>query len=118
MHLASFPLPEQRDDFGGNVTSDDALVRRVRHAVRVRTRVGRPAAVLGGGRPARRRADVLAQAVATAAARASSAASCSSPPTGGAFCLYVVAGSRASLPRIIGTVNDALAALQIERAGP
>ena len=45
VHLASFPLPEERGDFGVGVTELMRSRRRVRHAVRVRTRVARHAAV-------------------------------------------------------------------------
>ena len=59
VHLASFPLPEERGDFGVGVTelmrSGDVFV----DAVRVRTRVARHAAVRAAGRPAPHRRPVL-----------------------------------------------------------
>jgi len=107
MHAATFPLPEQRDDFGGNVTTlmrpsdafvtlfeygPDAIGRllfarrgipRVRPDLFATNRLQRP---LPG--------QLGCQQFFTDRSRA--------------FCLYVVAGSRASLPRIITLVNSLL----------
>ena len=113
LHLASFPLPEQRDDFGGNFTpvmrSSDAFVTlfeygpdaalqplfRARGVPRVTAQMFSP------NRLQRRRpGQVGCQLFFNASARA--------------FCLYVVAGSRASLPSIVTQVNAALADLEVD----
>jgi hypothetical protein len=113
LHLASFPLPEQRDDFGGDFTpvmrSSDAFVAlfeygpdavlqplfRARGVPRVTAQMFSP------NRLQRRRPGQLGcQLFFNASARA--------------FCLYVVAGSRASLPRIVTQVNAALAELEVD----
>jgi hypothetical protein len=113
LHLASFPLPEQRDDFGGNFTpgmrSSDAFVAlfeygpdaalqplfSARGVPRVTARMFSPNRL-----QQRRPGQVGCQLFFNASARA--------------FCLYVVAGSRASLPRIITQVNGALAELEVD----
>jgi hypothetical protein len=117
VHLASFPLPEQRDDFGGNVVplmrSSDTFVTLFEYGPES---VGRPLFASQGiprltpslfspTRLQRRIAGQLGTQVFFQA-------------NGRAFCLYVVAGSRASLPAIITTVNGALSALRIERVSP
>ena len=76
----------------------DAVARRLRHAVRVRARVTRHAAVRGAGRAAGHAPTCSARSACNGRFRASSAASSSSPRNGRPFCLYVVAGSRAYLP--------------------
>jgi len=113
MHVANFPLPGQRDDFGGNFTpmmrSSDVFMALFEHG---------PAAVLeplfsARGVPRvtadmfspnqlqqRRPGQLGCQVFFNASARA--------------FCLYVVAGSRASLPGIITQVNAALADLDVD----
>jgi len=112
VHLANFPLPERRDDFGGGVTpgmrSPDVFVTlfeygpealgtplfaaqgipRVNAAMFTSKRLQRP---LPG--------QLGCQNFFTVGART--------------FCLYVVAGSRAHLPRIIFEVNAVLARLQV-----
>jgi hypothetical protein len=113
LHLASFPLPEDRDDFGGNFTprmrSSDAFVALFEYgpdaalqplfSARGVPRVS--AQMFSPNRLQRRRpGQVGCQLFFNASARA--------------FCLYVVAGSRASLPRIITQVNGALAQLEVD----
>ena len=113
LHLASFPLPEQRDDFGGNFTSSmrssDAFVAlfeygpeaalqplfSARGVPRVDARMFSPNRL-----QQRRPGQLGCQLFFNASARA--------------FCLYVVAGSRASLPRIVAQVNGALAGLEVD----
>jgi hypothetical protein len=113
LHLASFPLPEHRDDFGGNFTpnmrSSDAFVALFeygpdaalqplfssRGVPRVTAQMFSPNRL-----QQRRPGQVGCQLFFNASARA--------------FCLYVVAGSRASLPRIITQVNGALAQLEVD----
>ena len=113
LHLASFPLPEHRDDFGGNFTpgmrSSDAFVAlfeygpdaalqplfSARGVPRVTAQMFSPNRL-----QQRRPGQIGCQLFFNASARA--------------FCLYVVAGSRASLPRIITQVNGALAELEVD----
>ncbi len=113
LHLASFPLPEHRDDFGGNFTtrmrSSDAFVAlfeygpdaalqplfSARGVPRVTAQMFSPNRL-----QQRRPGQVGCQIFFNASARA--------------FCLYVVAGSRASLPRIITQVNGALGDLEVD----
>jgi hypothetical protein len=112
MHAATFPLPEQRDDFGGGVThlmrSSDVFVTLFEYGPDA---VGTPlfrahgiphvsAALFGTNRLQRPRPGQLG---------------CQQFFTheGRAFCLYVVAGSRASLPRIVTDVNGFLDGLVI-----
>ena len=117
MHLASFPLPVQRDDFGGDVTatmrSSDVFVVLFEYGPES---VGQPL-FSAEGIP---RVDAQMFAANRLQRPVPGQVGCQLFFTAGgrAFCLYVVAGSRASLPRIVGAVNDALGALQIERAGP
>ncbi len=111
--MASFPLPEDRDDFGGNFTpamrSSDAFITvfeygpdavdtplfRSRGVPRV------SAQMFSANRLQRRRPGQLGCQVFF--------------NTGGrAFCVYVVAGSRASLPHVVAQVNDALGNLDVE----
>jgi hypothetical protein len=112
VHLANFALPEQRDDFGGGVTpgmrSADVLVVLFEYG---RESVGAPlfaaqgiprvnAAMFSSKRMQRPLPGQLGcQRFFTA--------------NGRAFCLYVVAGSRAYLPRIIAEVNTVLADLDV-----
>jgi hypothetical protein len=116
MHCASFPLPEQRDDFGGNfietMRSADVFVtlfeygpESVYQPLFASTGVPRvDAQMFSSTRLQRRRPGQLGcQLFFNAGGRA--------------FCLYVVAGSRAALPAIVSQVNHALDALHIG-AGP
>jgi hypothetical protein len=115
LHMASFPLPEERDDFGGNFTpamrSSDTFmtlfeygpdaVHKPLFSSRGVPRV--TAQMFSPNRLQRRRPGQLGCQLFF--------------NTGGrAFCLYVVAGSRASLPRIVAQVNAALADLEVEDA--
>ena len=112
-HLANFALPEQRDDFGGGVTpgmrSSDVFVVLFEYgpeslgaplfASQGVPRVG--AAMFGSKRLQRPLPGQLGcQRFFTAGGRP--------------FCLYVVAGSRAYLPRIIADVNAVLAGLDVQ----
>ena len=112
VHLANFALPEHRDDFGGGVTtgmrSPDVFVVLFEYG---RESVGTPlfatqgiphvdAAMFSSKRMQRPLPGQLGcQQFFTA--------------NGRAFCLYVVAGSRAYLPRIITQVNTVLSALDV-----
>ena len=112
VHLANFALPEQRDDFGGGVTplmrSPDVFVVLFEYGP---DSVGMPlfaahgvprvsAAMFGSKRLQRPLPGQLGcQQFFTA--------------NGRPFCLYVVAGSRAYLPRILGEVNVVLAGLEV-----
>jgi hypothetical protein len=113
MHMASFPLPEQRDDFGGNLTpfmrSSDTFVTLFEYgpaaahaplfAAQGVPRVD--ATMFSPNQLQRRRPGQLGcQRFFTA--------------NGRAFCLYVVAGSRASLGQIVTQVNAMLAAIDVE----
>jgi hypothetical protein len=112
LHAASFPLPEQRDDFGGGVTqlmrSNDVFVTLFeygpesantplfKHQGIPRVSPG----LFGTNRLQRPRpGQVGCQQFFTHKDRA--------------FCLYVVAGSRAHLPSIILSVNRFLDGLDI-----
>ena len=116
MHCASFPLPEQRDDFGGNfiesIRGSDVFItlfeygpESVHQPLFASTGVPRvDAQMFSPTRLQRRRPGQLGcQLFFNADERA--------------FCLYVVAGSRAALPAIVAQVNRALDALHIG-AGP
>jgi hypothetical protein len=115
LHMASFPLPEERDDFGGNFTptmrSSDAFITLFEYGPEA---VDQPlfssqgiprvtAQMFSPNRLQRRRPGQLGCQVFFNAG-------------GRAFCLYVVAGSRASLPGVISQVNAALADLDVEEA--
>ena len=112
VHLANFALPEKRDDFGGGVTtamrSPDVFVVLFEYgkesaatplfAARGIPRVD--ATMFSSKRMQRPLPGQLGcQRFFTA--------------NGRPFCLYVVAGSRAHLPRIIAEVNTVLAELDI-----
>jgi hypothetical protein len=112
VHLASFPLPEQRDDFGGNITSgmrsSDVFVvlfeydGDAAHQPLFESR-GIPrvdASMFSPNRLQRRRPGQLGCQLFFS-------------DNGRPFCLYVVAGSRASLPRFVSEVNEMLAELHI-----
>jgi hypothetical protein len=113
LHAATFALPERRDDFGGGVTnlmrSSDAFVTLFEYGPDA---VGTPlfahhglprvtASLFSTNRLQRPLPGQLGcQLFFTHAGRA--------------FCLYVVAGSRASLPRIVAETNAFLANLEIQ----
>jgi hypothetical protein len=112
MHLANFPLPERRDDFGGGVTtamrSPDVFVVLFEYGPEslgaplfAATGVPRVAASMFGSKRLQRPlpGQLGCQQFFTVNDRP--------------FCLYVVAGSRAYLPRIIAEVNAALTDLHV-----
>jgi hypothetical protein len=112
VHLANFALPEQRDDFGGGVTpsmrSPDVFVVLFEYGpeslgTRMFSAQGVPrvsADMFGSKRLQRPLPGQLGcQRFFTA--------------NGRPFCLYVVAGSRVHLPRIIAEVNGVLAGLDV-----
>lgn len=112
VHLANFALPEQRDDFGGGVTplmrSPDVFVVLFEYGpeslgTRMFSAQGVPrvsADMFGSNRLQRPLPGQLGcQRFFTA--------------NGRPFCLYVVAGSRAYLPRIVAEVNGVLAGLDV-----
>jgi hypothetical protein len=112
VHAASFPLPDGRDDFGGNITnlmrSSDSLVVlfeygpeaagqplfRARGIPRVTPGMFSPNR-LQRRRPGQLGCQLFFQ------------------ERGRAFCLYVVAGSRAYLPKVVAQVNDVLDHLRV-----
>ena len=112
VHLANFPLPERRDDFGGGVTpgmrSPDVFVTLFEYGPEAR------------GTPL-----FAAQGIPRVNAAMFSSKRLQRPLPGQLgcqrfftvgdrnFCLYVVAGSRAHLPRIIAEVNTVLARVQV-----
>jgi hypothetical protein len=113
VHLANFALPEHRDDFGGGVTplmrSPDVFVVLFEYGPEsLGTRmfaaqgVPRVSADMFGSKRLQRPlpGQIGCQRFFTA--------------NGRPFCLYVVAGSRAYLPRIIAEVNAVLADLDVQ----
>ena len=112
VHLANFALPEHRDDFGGGVTtamrSPDVFVVLFEYGAES---VGTPL--------------FAAQGIPRVDAAMFSSKRMQRPlpgqlgcqrfftMNGRAFCLYVVAGSRAYLPRIIAEVNAVLSELDV-----
>jgi hypothetical protein len=112
VHLANFALPEERDDFGGEVTptmrSPDVLVVLFEYGPESAAKPlfaapGLPrvtAALFGSKRLQRPLPGQLGcQQFFTT--------------NGRPFCLYVVAGSRAHLARIIADVNTVLAGVTV-----
>jgi hypothetical protein len=113
LHIATFPLPDDRDDFGGNITSrmrsSDAFVVLFEYGPDAVDKAlfstrGTPrltASMFSPNRLQRRRPGQLGcQLFFQASERA--------------FCCYVVAGGRASLAGIIRHVNALLAGLVVE----
>jgi hypothetical protein len=112
VHLANFALPEQRDDFGGGVTtamrSPDVFVVLFEYGPES---VGTPL--------------FAAQGIPGVAAAGFNSKRMQRPlpgqlgcqhfftANGRPFCLYVVAGSRAYLPRIVAEVNTVLAGVDV-----
>jgi hypothetical protein len=112
VHLANFALPEQRDDFGGGVTtamrSPDVFVVLFEYGPES---VGTPL--------------FAAQGIPRVAAAGFSAKRMQRPlpgqlgcqhfftTNGRPFCLYVVAGSRAYLARIVSEVNTVLSGVDV-----
>jgi hypothetical protein len=113
VHLANFPLPEQRDDFGGGVTASmratDALVvlfeygpESLGQPLFASSGVPRVTPPMFGSRRLQRPlpGQVGCQVFFTAGNRP--------------FCLYVVAGSQAHLPQLTAEINLGLENLEIE----
>ena len=117
MHLANFPLPEQRDDFGGNfistMRSSDVLIVLFEYAPESSTQP----LLAARGLP-RVRADQFSPQRLQRPRPGQLGCQLFFQENGRAFCLYVVAGGRASLPRIVSQVNTTLDALDIGPAGP
>lgn len=113
-HFATFPLPELRDDFGGGVTnlmrSTDAFVVLFEYGPES---LGTPL-FAAQGVP---RVDAAAFSSRRLQRALPGQLGCqlfftvSNRP----FCLYVVAGSRASLPTIVSRVNSLLADVAVAR---
>jgi hypothetical protein len=113
-HFATFPLPQQRDDFGGGVTElmrpGDAFVVLFEYGAES---VGTPL--------------FEAQGIPRVDASAFSSRRLQRPlpgqlgcqffftASGRPFCLYVVAGSRVALPSIIAKVNALLDQVAVTR---
>ena len=117
MHVATFALPDQRDDFGGNITPSmrpsDVLIVLFEYAPESSAQPlfaarGVPRVNASMFSPQRLQRPLPGQLGCQLFFQES----------GRAFCLYVVAGGRASLPRIVTQVNDALDALQIGPVTP
>ncbi|HEX3453545.1 MAG TPA: hypothetical protein VHS03_02885 [Gaiellaceae bacterium] len=113
VHCATFPLPEQRDDFGGGVTnlmrSSDVFVVVFEYGPES---VGQPL-FASQGVP---RLDASAFSGRRLQRPLPGQLGCQRFFTvdGRAFCLYVVAGSRASLAGIVSKVNQLLAELVVQ----
>jgi hypothetical protein len=114
VHLANFPLPEQRDDFGGGVTAamgaSDVLVVLFEYGAeslgkRLFASVGVPRINPRMFSPRRLQRPLPGQV------------GCQLFFTAGdrPFCLYVVAGSRTYLPAMTAEVNLGLETLEIQR---
>ena len=117
MHVATFALPEQRDDFGGNFTASmrpsDVLIVLFEYAPESTTQPlfaarGIPRVSATMFSPQRLQRPLPGQL----------GCQLFFQENGRAFCLYVVAGGRASLPRIVTQVNGALGALRIGPVTP
>jgi hypothetical protein len=117
VHLANFALPEERDDFGGNVTAAMGPVDVL-------------AVLFEYGPASANRALFRAQGRPTLTADLFGARRLQRPlpnqlgcqqfftENGRAFCLYVVAGSRAALTTATVDVNASVHAMVIEHAEP
>jgi hypothetical protein len=112
VHLANFALPEHRDDFGGGVTttmrSADVFVVLFEYG---KESVGTPL-FAGLGVP---RVDAAMFSSKRMQRPLPGQLGCQRFFTvnGRAFCLYVVAGSRAYLPGIVAEVNTVLSELEV-----
>jgi hypothetical protein len=112
VHLANFALPERRDDFGGGVTtsmrSPDVFVVLFEYG---KESVGTPL-FAARGVP---RVDATMFSSKRMQRPLPGQLGCQRFFTmnGRAFCLYVVAGSRAYLPGIVAEVNAVLAEVEI-----
>ena len=112
VHLANFPLPEQRDDFGGGVTADmgasDVFVVLFEYGPESLGKplfrsVGLPRLSPDQFSPRRLQRPLPGQVGCQRFFTAN----------GRPFCLYVVAGGRAALPQLTAAVNQGLAGLVI-----
>jgi len=114
VHLANFALPEQRDDFGGGVTplmrSPDVFVVLFEYGP---DSLGRPLFAAQG--IPRVSADMFGSKRLQRPLPGQLGCQQFFTANGRPFCLYVVAGSRAYLPRIIAEVNRVLADLDVGR---
>ena len=113
VHLANFALPEQRDDFGGGVTpsmrSPDVFVVLFEYGPGA---LGKPLFAAQG--IPRVTADMFGSQRLQRPLPGQLGCQRFFTARGRAFCLYVVAGSRAYLPRIVAEVNAVLADLDVE----
>jgi hypothetical protein len=112
VHLANFPLPEQRDDFGGGVTplmrSPDVFVVLFEYGP---DSLGTPLFAAQGVPVVR--PDMFGSKRLQRPLPGQLGCQQFFTANGRAFCLYVVAGSRAYLPRIVTGVNAVLADLDV-----
>lgn len=112
VHLANFALPERRDDFGGGVTpmmrSSDVFVVLFEYGPES---LGTPL-FRAQGLP-RITADLFDSKRLQRPLPGQLGCQRFFTANGRPFCLYVVAGSRAYLPRIISEVNRVLADLDV-----
>ncbi len=112
VHLANFALPENRDDFGGGVTpsmrSRDVFVVLFEYGPES---LGKPLFAAAG--VPRVSADLFGSKRLQRPLPGQLGCQRFFTANGRPFCLYVVAGSRAYLPRIITEVNSVLAALDV-----
>lgn len=112
LHLANFALAEERDDFGGGVTpsmrSPDVLVVLFEYGPES---AGKPM-FAAEGMP-RVTADMFGSKRLQRPLPGQLGCQRFFTTNGRQFCLYVVAGSRAYLPRIIVEVNAVLADLDV-----
>jgi hypothetical protein len=113
LHAATFSLPERRDDFGGGVTnlmrSSDAFVTLFEYGPDA---VGTPLFAHHG--IPRVNAKLFSTNRLQRPLPGQLGCQLFFTHAGRAFCLYVVAGSRASLPRIVGEANAFLDNLEIQ----
>ncbi|GIU86675.1 MAG: hypothetical protein KatS3mg009_1190 [Acidimicrobiia bacterium] len=112
VHLATFPMPEQRGDFGQGVTelmrSSDAFVTLFEYGPES---LGTPLFAHQG--IPRVRADMFSPTRLQRMLPGQLGCQLFFTENDRPFCLYVVAGSRAHLPRIVREVNLVLDGLEI-----
>jgi hypothetical protein len=112
VHLANFALPERRDDFGGGVTpgmrSPDVFVTLFEYGPES---LGAPLFASKG--VPRIAAEMFASKRLQRPLPGQLGCQRFFTANGRPFCLYVVAGSRAHLPRIVSEVNAVLANLDV-----
>ena len=113
MHVASFPMPEERGDFGVGVTelmrSGDVFVTLFEYGPES---LGQPMFAAHGD-PAPRRAISSRRSGCSARCRARSAASCSSPPSDGRSASTWWSPAALHLNRLLAQVNKMLAGLEL-----